>query len=124
MNKEIQSLLDNFPFLTLIRGQSTEYVGIVQNVSKTMISMYIFDEIKSTELKALFLSIGCEWWTETNRTIPINIVIGARFAPFSSCMRVLSAKEYEVIYGPVVSLDAIIQKRGKRKNIKLVRKTR
>lgn len=121
-NEDYIKLLDNFPFLTLLRHGKNEYIGIVQNQDIAVISIYAFHLIKDIEHKKLFLELGEEWWWGTNRQIPINIILGKRFAPFKNCLVTITTKDYELIHGPVVSLRELFAKRTKRKNIQLIKK--
>lgn len=120
--KKYQTLLDDFPFLTLISYGGNEYIGIIQNVDNNLASMYNFENVKTIEDKKEFLELGEEWWWGTNRMIPINIIFKTRFEKFKPALVTFSLKDFEVIHGPVVSLSNIIQRRVKRRNIQLIRK--
>ena len=120
--KKYQDLLDEFPFLTLVAYGGKEYVGIVQNMDNNLASMYNFENIKDRKEKQEFLDIGEEWWWGTNRMIPINIIFKTNFEKFKSCLLTFSIKDFEVLHGPTISLNNIIQKRVKRRNIQLVRR--
>lgn len=121
-NKQLEEMLEEYPFLTVAVHGKAEYIGIIQNQDVNLISMYVFDEIKEPELRRAFLEYGAEWWWETNRLIPINIILGDRFAPFKSCLRTFNVKDFEIKYGPSVCLKDIMQKRVKRKNVQLIRR--
>ena len=123
ISKQLETLLDEYPFLTVATYGKNEYVGIIQNQDANLISMYVFEEIKSPGLRKLFLEHGAEWWWETNRLIPINIILGKRFHAFRPSLRTFNVKDFEIQYGPSVCLKDIMQKRVKRKNIQLVRKS-
>ncbi len=58
--------LDKFPFLTLGRYVDQEYLGIVGNSCSQIVSMYVYDQLPSEDMKKLFLQLGEEWWWETN----------------------------------------------------------
>lgn len=120
---KLEELLDEYPFLTVAVYGKNEYLGIIQNQDGNLISMYVFEEIKTPELRRDFLELGAEWWWETNRMIPINIILGRRFQPFKHSLRTFNIKDFEIKYGPSVCLKDIMQKRVKRKNIQLIRKT-
>jgi hypothetical protein len=120
--KKYQTLLDDFPFLTLISYGGNEYIGIIQNVDNNLASMYNFENVKTIEDKKEFLELGEEWWWGTNRMIPINIIFKTRFEKFRPALVTFSLKDFEVIHGPVISLSNIIQRRVKRRNIQLIRK--
>lgn len=120
---KLEELLDEYPFLTVAVYGKNEYIGIIQNQDANLISMYVFEEIKGPELRQLFLEYGAEWWWETNRMIPINIILGKRFAPFKHALRTFNTKDFEIKYGPSVCLKDIMQKRVKRKNVQLIRRS-
>ena len=122
ISKQYQELLEQFPFLTLASYGNNEYVGIMQNTDNNVISMYIYDQIKDSRLKKVFLQLGEEWWWETNRKIPINIIMGGRFRVFRDSLVTFTNKDFEVLHGPSICLRDIMQKRVKRKNVQLVRK--
>lgn len=122
VNKKLEELLEEYPFLTVASYGKNEYLGIIQNQDANLISMYVFDEIKTPELRRLFLEYGAEWWWETNRMIPINIILGQRFTPFRESLRTFNIKDFEIKYGPSVCLKDIMQKRVKRKNVQMIRK--
>jgi hypothetical protein len=121
-HNKIEELLNEYPFLTVAVYGNNEYLGIVQNQDTNLVSMYIYEEIKAPELRQLFLELGAEWWWETNRMIPINIILGQRFAVFRDSLRTFNMKDFEIKYGPSVSLKDIMTKRVKRKNVQLIRK--
>lgn len=120
--KKYQTLLDDFPFLTLVSYGGNEYIGIIQNVDNNLASMYNFENVKTLDDRKEFLELGEEWWWGTNRMIPINIIFKTRFEKFRPALVTFSLKDFEVIHGPVVSLSNIIQRRVKRRNIQLIRK--
>ena len=122
ISKQLESFLEEFPFLTVATYGKDEYLGIIQNQDANLISMYVFEEIKEETLQRAFLEYGAEWWWETNRMIPINIILGKRFEPYRGCLRTFNIKDFEIVAGPSVCLKDIMQKRVKRKNVQLVRK--
>ena len=120
--KHYQQLLEQFPFLTLATYGNNEYVGIMQNMDNNVISMYVYEQIKTPQQRVLFLKLGEEWWWETNRKIPINIILGDKFKIFRDSLVTFTIKDFEVLAGPTVCLRDIMQKRVKRKNVQLIRK--
>jgi hypothetical protein len=120
--KKYQTLLDDFPFLTLVSYGGNEYIGIIQNIDNNLASMYNFENVKTLEDKKEFLTLGEEWWWGTNRMIPINIIFKSKFERFKPALVTFSLKDFEVIHGPIISLSNIIQRRVKRRNIQLIRK--
>jgi len=115
-------ILEKFPFLSLCRIGDEEIVGIIQNYTANLASIYVYNVLINTEDKQLFLEYGEEWWWGSNRTIPINLVIGPKFKQFSYCLKTYNAKDFEIIHGEAVSLQNIITKRIKRRQIQLVQK--
>ena len=120
--KKYQTLLDDFPFLTLVSYGGNEYIGIIQNIDNNLASMYNFENVKTLEDKKEFLTLGEEWWWGTNRMIPINIIFKTKFEKLKPALVTFSLKDFEVIHGPISSLSNIIQRRVKRRNIQLIRK--
>lgn len=117
-----QDLLERFPFLSLCRYGTEEYIGIIQNHDATIVAMYVYNHLKTTQDKTLFLELGDEYWWGSNRNLAINIIIGARFKPLSYCLSTFNAKNFTIVSGPTVSLNNIITKRIKRRQIQLIRK--
>lgn len=122
IKEEFQELLDRFPFLSLCKYGGNEYVGIIQNQDATIVSMYIYNLLVDSNHKQNFLEMGDEWWWASNRMLPINLILGEKFKVFSYSLRTFNPKDFEVLYGPTVSLSNIITKRIKRRQIQLVRK--
>jgi|TARA_Y100000296_G_C5000528_1_gene169959 hypothetical protein len=122
LESETKEFLDRFPFLSLCKQGNEEYIGIVQNIGNTVASVYVFNKLKEKEKKKLFLELGEEWWWESNRMIPINIILGKRFQDFRYILTSFSIKNFEILYGPSISLQDVIQKRVKRRQIQLIRK--
>ena len=67
--KKYQELLDQFPFLTLVKYGGNEYVGIIQNKDNNLVSMYNYEHIKDLEQRKQFLALGDEWWWGTNLSL-------------------------------------------------------
>lgn len=120
--KKYQDLLNQFPFLTLVKYGGNEYVGIIQNKDNNLVSMYNYEGIKDLQDRMQFLELGEEWWWGTNRMIPINIIFKNDFEKYRSSLVTFSLKDFEILHGPCISLSNIMQKRVKRRNIQLIRK--
>ena len=120
--KKYQDLLDQFPFLTLVKYGGNEYVGIIQNKDNNLVSMYNYESIKDVEDRMQFLELGEEWWWGTNRMIPINIIFKNDFEKYRTSLITFSIKDFDILHGPCISLSDIKQKRIKRRNIQLIRK--
>ena len=111
----------NYPFLSCIRSNETEYVGIVINFDSHVASIYDISIIKDIEEKNQFLELGEIWWWESNRRIPINIFLKKEMAVFRYIIKTFNSKDVTVIFGPTVNLSEIAEKRVKRKSIQLIR---
>jgi len=121
MQTKHQSLLDEYPFLTVIEYANKEYLGIVQNIDSHVASIYIYARLSSTAERVKFLELGEEWWWETNRKLPINIALINRWN-FAHCVQSFNVKQMEIVAGPEVRLSNSITKRIKRRSINLVKK--
>jgi len=112
---------NNYPFITCIKSNETEYLGIIINLDSYVASIYDISVIKDTEEKNQFLELGETWWWESNRRIPINIFLKNEMILFRYAIKTFNSKDVEVIFGPTVNLSEIAEKRVKRKSIQLVR---
>jgi hypothetical protein len=116
-----ESFQANYPFMTCLRCNDTEYLGIVINHDNQVTSMYDYAVIKSIGLQNPFLELGDVWWWESNRKIPINIFLKIDMIDFRPFIKTFNSKDVEILFGPTVSLGEIAEKRIKRKSIQLVR---
>ena len=111
----------NYPFVSCIRSNETEYVGIVINFDSHGASIYDISVIQDVAEKNQFLELGEVWWWESNRRIPINIFLKSEMTVFRYTIKTFNSKDVEVVFGPIVNLSEIAEKRVKRKSIQLVR---
>lgn len=111
----------NFPFITCVKTSDNEYVGIIVNFDDNVTSIYSYADIRSEEEKRVFLEMGEIWWWESNRKIPINIFLKNEMQIFRGYIKTFNSKDVEIVFGPVVNLGEIAEKRVKRKSIQLVR---
>ena len=119
-----QTFQDNYPFISCIKSNNTEYVGIVINFDSYVTSIYDISEIKVENQKKLFLELGEVWWWESNRKIPINIFLKREMQIFRFSIKTFNSKDAELVFGPSVNLSEIAEKRIKRKSIQLIRNPR
>lgn len=112
---------ETFPFITCIRSNDIEYVGIIINFDDHVTSIYDLAGMKTDEIKQDFLSLGESWWWESNRKIPINIFLKNEMIIYRSFIKTFNSKDIEIVFGPTVNLGDIAEKRIKRKSIQLVR---
>jgi hypothetical protein len=120
---DIDDLKQKLPFITCIRHNGAEFIGIVQNTSDKFISFYDFDSIRTPSEKKKFLYLGDTWWWESNRNLPINIFLPNEMKPFRPYVKSFSLKEAEIVFGPTTSLSNLMQKRIKRRQVSLLRKS-
>ena len=112
---------DNFPFISCVKSNDKEYVGIVINCDDYIASIYDLSMILGETERKLFLEMGEVWWWESNRKIPINIFLKTEMQVFRPFIKTFNSKDAELIFGPTVNLSEIAEKRIKRKSIQLVR---
>lgn len=117
-------LNDKFPFISCIKSNDIEYVGIIVNYDNLVISIYDLSVITETKNRQFFLEMGEAWWWESNRKIPINIFLKKEMHPFKSYIKTFNSKDIEIVFGPTVSLSEIAEKRVKRKSVQLIRSTK
>ncbi len=113
---------DEFPFLTHISLQGGEKLCLIQNSDEKILSYYDLDSIVIKEEKARLLELGDTWWHESNRLLPINIFLREEMTRYKPFLRTVNKKDVEVISGPCTSLNNLIRKRVKKRQITLVRK--
>ena len=117
-----EEILEKFPFLSLCKVGEEEIIGIIQNYTQQLASIYVYNALKTTDDKQQFLAHGEEWWWNSNRQLPINLVIGPQFKQFSYCLKTYNIKDFTLLHGEPISLQSIITKRIKRRQIQLVQK--
>jgi hypothetical protein len=116
-----ESFLNDHPFISCIKSNDIEYVGIIINYDNYIASIYDISLIKAPNEKRAFLELGETWWWESNRKIPINIFLKKEMMIFRPYIKTFSSKDVEILFGPIVNLSEIAEKRIKRKSIQLVR---
>lgn len=122
-NKD-QELQNKFPFISCVKVNDNEYVGIVINNDTNVTSIYDFSVIRTEYEKSSFLELGETWWWESNRKIPINIFLKQEMTIFRPYIKTFNSKDIVILFGPTVNLSEIAEKRIKRKSIQLVRAPR
>lgn len=115
---------ENFPFITCLKSNDKEYVGIVINFDDYVASIYDLSMIAGVEERKIFLEMGEVWWWESNRKIPINIFLKKEMQVFRPFIKTFNVKDIELVFGPSVNLSEIAEKRVKRKSIQLIRNAR
>lgn len=120
MSRELQLLQEKFPFLALYQYSDEEMIGLVQNQGKSVVSVYVYNNIKEEALRRKFLELAQEWWWSSNRKIPINLFFKQDFDIFSPYVVNYVAKEFKILNGHTVSLQGLNNKRVKRKRVELV----
>lgn len=111
----------NFPFITCVKTSENEYIGIILNYDDNVTSIYNYADIRTELEKKKFLEMGEVWWWESNRKIPINIFLKQEMTEFRPYIKTFNSKDVEILFGPIVNLGEIAEKRVKRKSIQLVR---
>ena len=111
----------NFPFISCVKVNEEEYIGIILNLDNNVTSIYDFGVIRTDLEKQGFLELGEVWWWESNRKIPINIFLKTEMSIYRPYIKTFNSKDVTLIFGPSVNLSEIAEKRIKRKSIQLVR---
>jgi hypothetical protein len=114
----------NYPFVSCVKSNDIEYVGIVINFDSFVTSIYDISSIRSEDERKIFLEMGEVWWWESNRKIPINIFLKKEMQLFRYAIKTFNSKDIELVFGPTVNLSEIAEKRIKRKSIQLIRNPR
>jgi hypothetical protein len=114
-------LRETWPFLTEIKYLDKEYVGIVQNADNVYVHMYVLEQNMTLEQKREFLSCGELYWWGSNRLIPINVFLCDRFKPFKKYLKTFSKREVEVVFGPMPSMENLINRKSKKRTVQLIR---
>jgi len=111
----------NFPFVSCVKSNEKEYVGIILNADSHVTSIYDLGMIIDEETRKLLLELGEIWWWESNRKIPINIFLKKEMIAFRTYIKTFNSKDTKIIFGPTINLSDIAEKRIKRKSIQLIR---
>lgn len=118
----LEEIQEKFPFLSGLRCQNQEFIGIIQNSDDKIISFYDYECLKTADEKRIFLEQGEIWWWESNRLLPINIFLSGQMVPFRYSLKTVVNKDVEIMFGPVTSLNNIMKKRIKKRQVQLIRK--
>lgn len=111
-----------YPFMSGIRVGDQDIIGIIQNSNKTIISMYCYELLTTSEHKRKFIEQGETWWWESNRAMPINIFLHREMQIFKYALRSFSTKGSDLVFGSSTCIHDVIKKRIKRRQITLVRR--
>jgi hypothetical protein len=121
-NEFFKKLSENHPFITVCSYANQDYVGIVQNRDEMVTTIYDYGSIVDTAIKEKFLELGEIWWWESNRLIPINLILKQEWSIFKPYIRTFNNKSLVVIHGPVCSMAELSKRRSKRRSITLVKR--
>lgn len=122
IDQKVAEILEAFPFLSYGTMMDKEYLGIIQNSDSQLLSMYIYTDINTPELRQLFVTAGTSWWWGSNRQVPINLFIKDFSTFFRPFLKHFSRKDFVLISGPIVSLQETISRRVRKRQITLVRR--
>lgn len=120
--EEIKELLKQYPFITYLTYGGDDYIGIIQNSDEQITTIYDFGSLRTQDQKIKFLSLGEQWWWESNRMIPINVFLKNDWSEFKFSIKTMNSKDVTIVVGPNISLKEIAAKRSKRRSITLVRR--
>ena len=114
--------IKDLPFITVGKYMDEEIIGIMGNRDDEFTSIYILSNNMNYEEQIVFLDYGEEWWWETNRMIPINIILRNKWSPFKKYVRSFPSNDFDIISGPIISIDNLINTKIKRRKINLLKK--
>ena len=112
---------DNYPFISCVKSNDVEYLGIIINFDNFVASIYDISRIRTPQERQFFLDMGETWWWESNRKIPINIFLKKEMNTFRYAIKTFNSKDIQLLFGPTENLSEIAEKRVNRKSIQLVR---
>jgi len=101
-----------------------EYICIILNADEKIMSFYDISKFRTKEEKETFIGLGDIWWHESNRLIPINIFLREEMKQFRDYLRTVNRKDVTIISGPCTSLNDLIRKRVKKRQITLIKRTK
>jgi hypothetical protein len=119
--KSVEEFKSHYPFLSCIKSNDIEYIGIIINFDNNLVSIYDLNAIKSEDQRRLFLELGEAWWWESNRKIPINIFLKQEMNIFKYSIKTFNSKDMVLVFGHQINLNDLAEKRIKRKSIQLIR---
>lgn len=122
LDDDIKKLLEKYPFINFLTYGKSEYLGVIQNIDQYVTNFYDYGKLNDQEQKTKFLTLGEQWWWESNRLIPINIFLKQDWVEFKFCLRTFNTKDVVIKHGPEININALSSKRIKRKQIVLVKK--
>lgn len=121
-NEFFKRLTENHPFITVCSYAGQDYVGIVQNRDDVVTTIYDYGSIINPDLREQFLTLGDQWWWESNRLIPINMFLKNDWEPFKPYIRTFNNKSLTIVHGPICSMLELAKRKSKRKSITLVKR--
>ena len=121
-NDFFKKLSENHPFITVCSYSGQDYVGIIQNRDDVVTTLYDYGSIIESQLREKFLELGEIWWWESNRLIPINMILRVEWATFRPYLRTFNNKSLEIIHGPICSISDLSKKKTKMRSITLVQR--
>ena len=116
---ESEIIIQQYPFLSIIRRPEGIMVGVIQKITSTHLWMYDYSMIMEDRRKKRFLELVEKWYYQSDLKTPIDIFCGLDFSCFQAQLRGFSLKEVEDIIGPQINLNEQFRKRIKRKNLSL-----
>lgn len=120
----INTSMNNLPFLTHVQHKEHDFLCLILNSDDKILTFYDLSKIESEDITECLMELGEVWWSESNRLLPINIFMRENMKPFRKYLRTVNRKDITIIDGPCTSLNNLIRKRVKKRQITLVKRTR
>lgn len=112
-------ITEKFPFVSILKSHKKRknYVGVIQNISKSLISFYDLDLIKKHGQLAEFIALSNTWWKITP-CIPLCVFYREKMDKFNYAKICCQASDISIVEGcKGIRLKALSERRIKRKII-------
>lgn len=106
------------PFITVIKVNDQEFIGVIKIKSKQYTTIYSFD-LMSESLQDELLTLAHDWWWQSNRSIPVCLFFQEEMEKFEPYTQRFDTSLVNFVHGPVISLSDLPTKRIKRRNVSL-----
>lgn len=109
-------------YLTVLNHNGQTYIGVIKIKSSKYTTLYCLD-LMSQEEREEILHLASEWWEQSNRLIPACLFFQEEMEKFEDYTKRFDTPVIDFIRGPQTSLSDLPQKRIKRRNVALKKRT-
>lgn len=112
-----------FPeYITVLDHNENTYIGIIKIKSTKYTTLYCLDLMSKKEREEI-LQLAEDWWFQSNRMIPVCLFFQEEMEKFENYTKRFDTPQIKFISGPQTSLSDLPQKRIKRRNVALKKRT-